>query len=170
MRLTIRFPLRHPLYPHWRVTPARFARNQCVALSGTLRELLRAGAYGIRAERALFVVHMPDSPFLTDSDRDALWESFQVPAYAVLLDGEGRLVGYECEVQDGMHIGAVRLDTAPGNIFSDDSVLGYRVPLDHATVETSPCACGREGQRLRMSSRVPPRRFEVIAPRNEEVA
>jgi len=171
MRLTFRIPMQHPLYPQWRVTPARFARNQCEALSGTYRELLRAASAGIRAERAIFVIHLPDSAFLSDSDRDALWEAYQVPSYACLLDGEGRLVGYECEVQDGLHIGAVRLDTsAHTSIFSDYSILGYRLPLEHATVETAPCACGRPGQRLRLSTRIPPRRFEIITSRGSEVA
>src|ERR1017187_9515647 len=99
MRLKIRFPLRHPLYPDWAVTPARTARGRSTALSGTYWELARAAAAGKAAERAVFVMHYPDTPFLSDADRDVLWEAFQVPVYACLLDGDGRLVGYECEAQ-----------------------------------------------------------------------
>ena len=74
-------------------------------------------------------------------------------AFALLLDGEGRLVGYECEVHDGLHIGSScpNTDAQEGILTGEDSVLGYRIPMDRFVVDSSPCECGRPGQRLRYS-------------------
>lgn len=170
MRLKIRFPLRHPLYPDWVVTPVRAARGRSAALSGTYWELVRAAALGAAAERAVFVILYPDTPFLSDADRDVLWEAFQVPVYACLLDSDGRLVGYECEAQDGLHIGTIGShDSHKLVVFSQDSILGYRIPLDQTVLEKSPCECGRPGQRLRFTGPRPAaRRFELVtSPRKE---
>lgn len=163
MRLIIRFPLRHPLHPDWTVTPARTARGSCFSLSGTFRELMKAAREGVSAQRAVFAMQFPDNPFLSDSDRDALWEAFQVPVFACLLDGEGRLVGYECEAQDGLHVPMMcPTDSNRMMISQDDSVLGYRLPLDQAVVDASPCECGRPGQRLRFAGPRAPRRLGVV--------
>jgi len=164
MRLKIRFPLRHPFYG-WALTPARAARGRVVALSGSYRELMRAAATGITAGRAVFVMHYPDTPFLSDSDRDVLWEAFQVPIYACLLDGDGRLAGCECEAQDGLHIpSACAGDSRQMVLLSEDSILGYRIPLDKMFIERSPCECGRPGQRLRFAGPRPAaRRLELVA-------
>ena len=164
MRLKILFPLRHPLYPDWVMTPARAARGRTTALSGTYRELVRAASSGVSAGRAVFVMHSPDTPLLSDADRDVLWNAFQVPVFACLLDAEGRLVGYECEAQDGLHIGTACPDGSHKmRIFHEDSILGYRIPLDQTVLETSPCECGRPGHRLRFRTpRIGPRRFELV--------
>src|SRR5579863_18348 len=140
MQLRIRFPLRHPLFPDWPVTPVRAAQGRQIAVSGTYRELMNGVSAGVTAERAVFVLYHPDSSFLSDSDRDILWNEYQVPVYACLLDGDGRLVGYECEAQDGLHIGTVCPDDSQKMmISSEDSVLGYRIPLDRAVLEKSAC-------------------------------
>jgi hypothetical protein len=153
MQIRIRFPLRHPFFPDWAATPTRLARRDCPTLSGNFQELSSAAASGIRPSRAVFVMHTPESPFLTDRDRDTLWDAFQVPVFALLLDGEGRLVGYECEVHDGLHIGSScpNTDAQEGILTGEDSVLGYRIPMDRFVVDSSPCECGRPGQRLRYS-------------------
>ena len=159
MRVRIRFPLRHPLYPDWPITPVRDARRRSVAISGAYRELVDATCHGITVERAIFVMHTPDTPFLSESDRDVLWENFRVPVFACLLDGDGRLVGYECEAQDGLHVAPVCPDDSRRMMISgEDSVLGYRIPLAHAVLENSACDCGRPGQRLRFTGALPPAR------------
>jgi hypothetical protein len=154
MQIRIRFPLRHPFFPDWAATPTRLAKGACATLSGNYQELARAAAAGVRPSRAVFVMHSPDSQFLTDQERDTLWEMFQVPVFALLLDGEGRLVGYECETHDGLHIGTTCPESTDRQlIFSnEDSVLGYRIPWDRFRVESTPCECGRPGQRLRYSA------------------
>ena len=150
MQLRIRFPLRHPFFPDWAATPVRLAKRPCATLSGSYRELIHAAAATVRPSRAVFVMHNPESLFLTDSERDTLWEMFQVPVFALLLDGEGRLVGWECEAHDGLHIGSSCPESADDQvIFSEDSVLGYRIPWDRFVIESTPCECGRPGQRLR---------------------
>ncbi len=150
MQIRIRFPLRHPFFADWPATPARLAKGACTALSGTYQELARAATAGIRPSHAVFALHYPESPLITPGDRDALWEVFQVPLFALLLDGEGRLVGYECEAHDGLHIAASCPDNSDRHLISsEDSILGYRIPLERFVVENTPCECGRPGQRIR---------------------
>ena len=146
MRLKFRSPLRHPLFPDWKVTPVRMAEGRCSVISGSFWELMGAAASGIIPTRAVLVLLYPASPELKDTEREALWQTYQVPILACLLDGDGRLVGYECEAQDGLHVDT----TAPAeSLVGEDSILGYRLPLDQAVVERTPCDCGRPGVRLR---------------------
>jgi hypothetical protein len=101
------------------------AHGRLIALSGTFQELEQAAAAGASAQRALFVLNRWNGAPLTDAQRDRLWTLFQVPAYAMLIDNDGRLVGYECEAQNGFHV--------PGKPAPDS-------PL---------CECGRPGQLLK---------------------
>ncbi len=96
-----------------------------MALSGAFHELEQAAAAGASAQRALLVLNRWNGAALTDAQRDRLWTLFQVPAYAMLIDSDGRLVGFECEAQNGFHV--------PGKAAPDS-------PL---------CECGRPGQLLR---------------------
>jgi hypothetical protein len=125
MPLWFRPRIRHPFYPKLFATPAAEAQGRTVALSGTFQELQRAAAAGASAQCALFVVSSWNGPSLTDAERDRLWTLFQVPLYAMLVDGDNRLVGFECEAQNGFHI--------PGKTAPDS-------PL---------CECGRPGLLLR---------------------
>jgi hypothetical protein len=110
-------------------------------------------------------MHCPESQFLSGRERDALWEVFQVPVFALLLDGEGRLVGYECEAHEGLHIGSSCPQTSDRQlILSEDSVLGYRIPWDRFVLESTPCECGRPGQRLRYSADRIAKPMQVCAP------
>ena len=61
---------------------------------------------------------------LTEEQRDRLWTLYQVPVYAMLVDCDNRLVGFECEAQNGFHV--------RGKVFSES-------PL---------CECGRPGRLL----------------------
>jgi hypothetical protein len=70
------------------------------------------------------------NPLLSTRERDALWNRFGVPVLSVLVDDEGRLLGYECEAQKGVHL------NAPWQ------------PGPHHQLEQSPCDCGRPGNRL----------------------
>ena len=138
-----------------------------MALSGTCQELVRAANAGVRPTHAVLVLHHPDSRLLTPADRDALWDLFQVPLFALLLDGEGRLVGYECEVHDGLHIVASCPDTSDRQLISsEDSVLGYRVPLEKFSLESTPCECGRPGQRIRYIEERAAKPMQICTPIN----
>jgi hypothetical protein len=124
--------VRHPLYPRLAADPAGHAPGVSPALAGTVEELRRAAAAGAHATRAVFVLVDPERPSLTGAERDFLWEAFQVPAFVLLRDGGGRILGYECEAQDGFH-----LETAD-------------VSLRGASLVCTPCECGRPGSRLRV--------------------
>jgi hypothetical protein len=41
---------------------------------------------------------------LTDADRDALWRAYRVPVFEQVITPEGRLVAWECEAHEGMHL------------------------------------------------------------------
>ena len=132
MRLSIRKVRgapRHPLYPGLTAARAATARGEHAALAGSFDELARARAAGARARRAVFVLHYSGRPFLSEGERDALWEMFRAPVYGLLLGRDGRVLGYECEAQDGLHAGA---NWAPAA----------------GLMEAVPCCCGRPGVRL----------------------
>jgi hypothetical protein len=131
MSLWFRPRIRHPFYPRLFPTPAVEAHGRVIALSGTFQELERSAVAGASAQSALFVLNRRHDPSLTDAQRDRLWTLFQVPAYAMLTDGDGRMVGFECEAQNGFHV--------PGKAPSDS-------PL---------CECGRPGQMLHMEAAMP---------------
>ena len=131
MSLWFRPRVRHPFYPRLFPTPAVETNGRVIALSGTFQELEQAAASGASARSALFVLNRWNCPPLTDEQRDRLWTLFQVPAYAMLMDRDGRQVGFECEAQN-LH--------APGKAAPDS-------PL---------CECGRPGQRLQeVAARIP---------------
>ena len=113
--------VRHPLFPDLAAKPAARARGKSKALAGTFTELTRAAARGAEAQRAVFVLTREDE-FLSDGQRDELWILFQVPVYALRLDGGGRVIAWECEAQNGLH------SSGAGG--------------------SSDCPCGRRGQRL----------------------
>jgi hypothetical protein len=104
MSLWFKPRVRHPFYPRFLTTPAAEARGRVVALSGTFHELEKAAAAGASAQNALFVLNRKNDGSLTEMQRDRLWALFQVPAYAMLVDGNGRLIGFECEAQNGFHV------------------------------------------------------------------
>ena len=122
--------IRHPLLPGLVPTPAGEAKSVNVALFGTLGEILRAGS-DVRVRRAILVTHAEDEPLLSDDDRDSLWERFGVPVFAIVLNRNGRVTAYECEAQNGLHLGAHAQPGAP------DAV----------------CECGRPGPKLSVKVR-----------------
>jgi len=84
-----------------------------------------------------FALNYPGFPFLSEIERDQLWQVFQVPVFAVLLDRNGRLLAYECEAQSGLHVGP-------------------QAPWSAGVLESAPCECGRPGLRLVLGARGPP--------------
>ncbi len=139
MRMRIRVPLRHPFYAEWVATPARIAHEECDVLSGNYQELMQAAAGGVRVKRVVFALRSTDAPFLGEAERDVLWRAFQVPVVGMLLDREGRLAGWECEAQDGLHLGSA---------WTLEAIWAYRLVTSGAALDDSTCECGRAGQRL----------------------
>jgi hypothetical protein len=146
MRLRLlRSPVRHPFYPGLPVTLAARCKGPCVGLSGTLHELTRAATAGARVRRMIFALHYPGSPFLSETERDQLWQTFQVPVFAVMLDRNGRLLAYECEAQSGLHVGP-------------------QAPWSARELESAPCECGRPGPRLVLAARRAPGVAQTAVP------
>ena len=146
MRLRLlRSPIRHPFYPGLEVALALECKGPCAGLSGTFRDLTRAAAAGARARRMVFALHYPGTPFLNETQREQLWQVFQVPVLAVLLDRSGRLLAYECEAQSGLHVGP-------------------QAPWSAGVLESAPCECGRPGLRLKLAVRKPPGVAQIAAP------
>jgi hypothetical protein len=131
VRLTFHRGIRHPFYPALKPAPAEAASDGSAALFGVFEELLRASETGVRVARAIFPLRSPRNPFLSESQRDLLWDRFQVPVYGLLMNADGEVVGYECEAQNGMHI---RTEYAAGLLTEE--------------VESKLCECGRPGPRL----------------------
>ena len=123
--------MRHPFYPGLKLESAATPDTGTPALYGELEQLLNAARSGIRVDRAVFALRRGPRPFLTEAERDALWDSYQVPAYALLLGGDGDPIAFECEAQDGLH-------------FRDDDIG----ELFFGRVESRLCECGRPGRRL----------------------
>jgi len=147
--------LRHPFYPGLAVTCATEGKGRCAALAGTFLELAQAAATGVRVRRAVFALNYPGAPFLSESERDRLWQMFEVPVYALLLDRDGRLLAYECEAQEGLHVD-------PDAVWSPD------------VLESAPCECGRPGHRLVLTSlptpRIGPQRSHVATPSEPDLS
>jgi len=117
--------IRHPFYPNLRVTLAAQASGESHVLAGNFSELETAASRGARASHAVFILVADDGPLATTQQRERLWAWFHVPSFAIVLDGRGRVVAFECEAQDGFHLAG------------------------HAAAEDSPlCPCGRPGPRV----------------------
>ena len=134
MRFPFRRRIRHPFYPALKPAPAVAATQDSPALYGAFEDLKAAAGAGIRVARAVFPLLTPSRPFLPEPHRDTLWRMFRVPVYTILLDPDGSIVGYECEVQEGLHIRERYIGTLYGR------------------VEHTLCECGRPGPRLMPSA------------------
>jgi hypothetical protein len=146
VRFAFRRRIQHPFYPGLKLAPAAAFERKAPALYGAYEELSAAALTGARVDRAVFAVRRPASPFLTEPQRDALWESFQVPVLTLLLGRDGLPIAYECEAQDGLHL-------------RDD----YSGRLLAGHIESRPCECGRPGRRL-----MPPAETAVPIPLEDE--
>ena len=133
MKLRIQLRVRHPFFPALSITPAAEAKGRCTAISGTFRQLEKASLRGVRVQRAVFALNLKGAPFLSDAERDRLWQIFEVPVYGLLLNRKRKLLAYECEAQNGLHIAA------------SASELQY-----------SPCDCGRPGSRIQKGPALAP--------------
>jgi hypothetical protein len=109
--------IRHPLFPDLAADLALQAQGRSKALAGSFADLACAAARGAEARFAVYVLTSESEP-LSAGERDELWRLFQVPVYALLERG-GRVEAWECEAQNGLHVGKGR--------------------------EGGVCACGRPG-------------------------
>jgi hypothetical protein len=136
------FRIRHPFYPGLRVTMAAKASGDHAVVAGSISELEEAASRGARASHAVYLLLRDDSPFATAWERERLWTWFRVPAYVLVLDRSGKLVAFECEAQEDLHLAT---SVAP-------------------TDEGSLCRCGRPGPRVQTLSRTTHRTEPLPVP------
>lgn len=143
MRFAIGRRIRHPFYPAVKASFARAAKGNTPAVYGSIEDLWSAAGSGIRVDRAVFPLRRLSEPFLTDLQRESLWQVFRVPIYALLVDRAGKVIGCECEAQDGLHL-------------CDPRATG----LLPGRIESKLCECGRPGLRLMPPASQPERADE----------
>jgi hypothetical protein len=93
---------------------------------------------------------------LTSQERDLIWEVFRVPAFQQCLGLDGRLIAWECEARQGLHVepanSVLELDRRSEVLFT--SLTDCRTPTlrlatrTTASVELSRCPCGHPTPRL----------------------
>jgi hypothetical protein len=93
-----------------------------------------------------------------EADRDLFWRVFQVPVFEQLLGFDGRVIAWECEAHDGLHIDEDHAfieeadGTTPEMLLTSLTDLRYpalRVGTELAFhFEHSACGCGRREPRL----------------------
>lgn len=134
-----------------------------VSLAGSLRQLLylasMRSSYTNRLDcitHSLVVIFQAEQPWMSDRDRDELWDAFGLPVYEQIYCSSG-LLATECEAHDGLH-------TARGAEWTTchDGELWFREPPAwweergesyaptglFGRVNIAPCACGRKTSRI----------------------
>jgi hypothetical protein len=104
MKSGVRSSIRHPLFPKLAAVTASGAGPVSTVIIGTFAELTQAAANGACASRAVFAMRHPSASGLSEAERDILWNLFQVPVYALIVDERGRVLAFECEVHEGLHL------------------------------------------------------------------
>ncbi len=99
------------------------------ALAGRLETLLEF-ARTAQPTHALVAFTAEGARCLSDRDRDDLWNACPVPVFEQVITADGRLVAWECEAHDGLHLAADAI--AP--------------PC--CAVTTAVCACGTASPRI----------------------
>ncbi len=81
--------------------------------------------------------------------RFALWQSFGVPVYEVLLDGDHLPIATECDAHEGWHIdNAVTFANGNGQLWFRRKREAAQGTGLRGRIEAEPCACGRPGRRI----------------------
>ncbi len=110
--------------------------------------------------------------FLSVADRELLWQVFRVPVFEQYLGFDGRLVAWECEAHDGMHVvpenSVLEHDRTPEMLFT--SLTDCRTPTlrlgtrVNGSIEGQRCPCGHRTPLLVNLRPVPePRRYKAAA-------
>ena len=106
----------------------RLIARRCTALStNCCGHRTRASGWDGRSSRSA----TRGSPFLSESQRDTLWDRFEVPIYALLVDAAATWSGTNARRRTGCTFGEE-----------------YAAGLLPGEVESKLCECGRPGPRL----------------------
>lgn len=71
--------------------------------AGTLQKVLAFGGE-LRPTHAVVVFSWAGGRSLSETDRDALWDSYGLPIFEQVITPDGELVAWECEAHDGLHL------------------------------------------------------------------
>jgi hypothetical protein len=133
------------------------------AIAGPVAVLMRladaacqADAASPRVTRAIVAFTGLEHGALSDTERDRLWQVFEVPIFEQYLGADGSLLAWECEAHEGLHTVEENAIVEPGSgsglILT--SLTDHRYPTIRlvtslaARLETGVCACGHPGPRL----------------------
>jgi hypothetical protein len=93
---------------NWNQGLKRFGASALAAPVGVLRSLAEAVEAGDQPAPSLrhFVVSFTggEQGELVEDDRERFWRVFQVPVFEQRLGFDGRVIAYECEAHQGLHI------------------------------------------------------------------
>lgn len=109
---------------------------------------------------AVIVLLRPDEPLLGEAPREQFWAVFQAPVFQQVAGFDGRLLAWECEAHDGLHVvrdhaivecydgpeGALLLVTSLTD--SVRPMLRLNTPWQ-GTLTRGLCGCGQPGERIR---------------------
>jgi hypothetical protein len=144
----------------WRKCLKRFGASALAAPICVLRQMATAIELGQQEFRVLkhFVISFTggDHGELRENDRERFWRVFQVPVFEQRLGFDGRVIAYECEAHNGLHIMPDRVafeETAESGL-----LLTSLTDLRHPTlrvgtrlsrsIEHDCCDCGNAAARL----------------------
>lgn len=138
-------------FPSWDERIGSEAPDAIAANLALLRELavriLDGRAPALPLRHSLTVFTSPGDE-LNPVDRELLWRAFAVPVFEQRLDGQGRLVAFECEAHDGLHLtGTARVAAL-------------------LTGRWERCACGKLGPKLSCATEAPSPETTMAALRN----
>ncbi len=112
----------------WNVEAARFAP---AAIAATPAQLDALRAVPIPSVRNALIALVRPGERLSDEDRERLWWAFRVPVFEQRIAEDCRLLAFECEAHNGLHIESRGVAPRAGEM-----------------LETAPCGCGRTTPRL----------------------
>ena len=145
---------------NWSQGLKRFGASALAAPVGVLRSLAEEVEAGEPPAPSLrhFVVAFTggDQGELAEDDRERFWRVFQVPVFEQRLGFDGRVIAYECEAHDGLHIVPER--AAIEETTHSELLLTSLTDLRHPTLRVGTrlggsirhdcCDCGSAAARL----------------------
>lgn len=145
---------------NWTKGLKQFGANALAAPVQVLRSLANAVEIGQQDAPSLrhFVVSFTGGEHgeLADDDRERFWRVFQVPVFEQRLGFDGRVIAYECEAHNGLHILPERAafeQTAQSELLLT-SLTDLRFPTLRVgtrlagSIHSDCCDCGNSAARL----------------------
>lgn len=100
----------------WCEEAARFGPS---AVAATFDELRRLAQKGVEFRHAVIVLRYGPGSFLSDDQRDFLWNAFGLPVFEQHLGPNNELLAMECEAHD-LHV----VESVASSVNVDKSVCG----------------------------------------------